>query len=112
MGVMSDLKELIKKIILNHRGRYQAIKGEAIARMLGLSDDRQVREIIKVLEKELPIASATEKPYGYYIAEDYIEAKDYEQSLKNRAIAILCRRRDFKRAAGERLDMVKQGSLF
>jgi len=110
---MSNPYEQVKNILLQHRGRDKAIKGKEIAHFLGFRDDRQIRLVIRELITEgYPIASSVQSPYGYFLIESLEEAREYQQLLRDRLIEIALRRRDFKKGAGKKLDMVKQGSLF
>jgi len=61
-----------------HRGNARAITGKDLARIMGDSDDRLIRKEIRALiAAGYPIASSTEKPYGYFMAETPQEVKQY-----------------------------------
>ena len=108
----NGLKQSVLQFIQNHRGRANAVRGSEIASILGEKEDRQVRLIIRDLIAEgYPIASSVQKPYGYFMVKDREEAVDYQQSLKNRLIEDAIRLRDFRRSAGLRLAVAKQGVL-
>ncbi|KKL66614.1 hypothetical protein LCGC14_2143190 [marine sediment metagenome] len=91
-------REEIKKEILIHlgRGRRNAIT----SRELSITNDRATRLAIReLIDEGYPIASATEVPLGYFLAETPAEVKAYAKSLTNRLIQDTIRRRDFLRAA-------------
>jgi len=94
------LKTQVKEILLNHRGRGRAIKGQEIAQKLGFKDDRQVRLIIRDLIADgIPIASGTESPAGFYLVENKDEADIYMDDLRSRLKEIAIRRWQFRLAA-------------
>jgi len=87
-------------ILQLHRGKARAIKGKKLAQLLGDTDDRLIRkEIRELIAEGHPIASSTEKPYGYFMAETPEEVEQYLKQLKNRLVEDAYRRRDFKKAA-------------
>ncbi len=104
------LKASVLSILRRHVGRGQAIKGQEIAEQLELSY-RMVRRCIAELEKEHPIASTTEPPYGFYIVETAEEAREYRRVLRSRGKEIFIRYARFKQSAGRLLDKVSQGRL-
>ena len=109
---MDELKESVKQLLANHQGRGKAIKGAEIALLLGQKDDRFIRLCIRDLIADgCPVASSVQKPYGYFLVENRAEADKYRQTLKNRLIEDALRLRDFKRGAGCKLNVVKQGVL-
>ncbi len=112
MTTKLELKESVKNIIINRHGKHMAIKAKELARLFHLKDDRRVRIAIRELIAEgYPIAAIMEKPFGYFIIETIEEAREYQQSLKDRLIEDALRRRDFKQCAAQRLDLVTQGKL-
>jgi len=97
-----DLKHSILSILSNHVGRNNPIKAVRLAEMLDCSKTNTfaIRDAIAELIREgHPIISSTSQPEGYYLANTYQEVSDYCQSLKDRGIKIIIRRRDVKRAA-------------
>lgn len=108
----NELKQLVLRIILSHQGRASAIRGTEIASPLGQKDDRLVRLVIRDLIAEgYPIASSVQKPYGYFLVNSPEEAAEYQRNLKNRLIEDAIRLRDFRRSAGLKLAVAKQGVL-
>jgi predicted DNA-binding transcriptional regulator YafY len=74
-------------ILQLHRGKHRAITGKELAQLLGEENDRLVRkEIRELIAQGHPIASSTEKPYGYFIADSIQEAQEYMLSLRRRLI--------------------------
>ena len=74
--------------------------------------ERKVRLIIRELIAEnLPVASTTEPPPGYFIITDRKQAAEYAESIKSRLIEDALRRRDFQRAADQWLMPAEQGRL-
>ena len=87
-------------ILQLHRGKARAITGKELAELLGDMNDRMIRkEIRELIAEGHPIASSTEKPYGYFMAETPQEVEQYLKQLKNRLVEDAYRRRDFKKAA-------------
>jgi uncharacterized protein involved in exopolysaccharide biosynthesis len=83
-----------------HRGKARAITGKDLAQVMGEPNDRLIRkEIRDLIADGFPIASSTEKPYGYFMAETPQEAAQYLRQLKSRLVEDAYRRRDFKKAA-------------
>jgi predicted DNA-binding transcriptional regulator YafY len=98
-------------ILQLHRGKRRAITGKELAQLLGDTDDRPIRkEIRRLIAEGHPIASSTEKPFGYFIADSIQEAEAYMLSLRSRLIEDALRRRDFKKAA-KSLNKEKQLAL-
>ena len=92
----------LKLAILNQlsKGRNKAIKGNLIAKRLGLRNDRGIRLAIRELIRDgIPVASSVKPPLGFFIAETKEEAEEYKAVLKGRLVEDAYRRRDFKRAA-------------
>jgi len=89
----------VLRILRLHRGKANAITGKELAQLLGEPNDRLIRkEIRELIAQGYPIASRTEKPYGYYLVESSAEAEHYLKSLKGRLVEDAYRRRDFKKA--------------
>ena len=91
---MSDL-EIIKEILLRHKGRKNAIRSKEISSLLGLPlEDTQfvTRMLIrKVCEAfELPVISSSE---GYFIPENEKELKKYNLEMQKRIDGIESTRR-------------------
>ena len=109
---MNELNQPVKEILFAHQGHSKAIKGSAIASILGRKDDRFIRQSIRELITEgYPIASSVQEPYGYYLIQNRDEADEYQRTLKKRLIEDALRLRDFKRGAGHKLNKVEQGVL-
>jgi len=108
----TDLKAYVGNILLNHKGKAQAITGQKLAAMVGHRDDRRVRQVIRELIIDgLPVASSTESPAGYFLVTSHHEAEEYASSIRSRLIEDALRRRDFRRAAAMHLAPAKQGRL-
>jgi len=105
-----NTKQQLRNILLRHEGRGQAIKANELA-FLVQCEERKVRLIIRELIMELPIASSTEPPAGYFLANTHQEVRQYAESIKGRLIEDAIRRRDFIRSAGFYLTPAKQGRL-
>lgn len=102
---MNAFEEAVLRILSHHRGRQCPISGQAIAHQLNEHTDRKVRlSIRRLITLGYPIASATEAPPGYYIAETREEVNQYAQSLRDRLIQDARRRRDFLRAAKTKVE--------
>ena len=95
-----------------HRGKARAITGKELAQVMGETDDRLIRkEIRELIAEGHPIASSTEKPYGYFTVSTSEEAEQYLRQLKSRLVEDAYRRRDFKKAAAKALNNEKQLAL-
>ena len=103
------------KIEVRHLLRYgkeNVRTGAALAKILGLKDDRPVRLVIRELIADgVPIASSVTPPLGYFIATSVEEAAHYMKVLKSRLVNDAYRRRDFKVAAKEVLEPAQLGLL-
>lgn len=97
----TELKPAVHEIIQHHIGQENAIKAGDIAKRLGLSNDRLVREAVRQLRKDgRLILSTCKPPYGYYIAADIGEWFEFRDSnLKPRALDILQTSRAMGQAA-------------
>src|SRR4030042_46578 len=105
---MSDLLAILQL----HRGKQKAITGKDLAAILGEPNDRPIRrEIRELIAAGHPIASSTEKPYGYSLVETQDEANEYLASLKGRLVEDAYRRKDFKAASANSLNKEKQLAL-
>jgi len=99
-------------ILQLHRGKTRAITGKELAQILGEPNDRMIRkEIRELIADGHPIASSTEKPYGYFVIDTPEEAEQYLRQLKSRLVKDAYRRRDFKKAAAKALNKEKQLAL-
>jgi predicted DNA-binding transcriptional regulator YafY len=95
-NAISDLLAILQI----HRGKAGAITGKELAQVMGEQNDRLIRkEIRDLIADGFPIASSTEKPYGYFMAETPQEVEQYLKQLKGRLVEDAYRRRDFKKAA-------------
>ncbi|MFA5379845.1 MAG: hypothetical protein WC455_29065 [Dehalococcoidia bacterium] len=100
MSVKARLKEIIER----HRGRRLAITAKDLAVFLG-ENERHVRLMIReLIAEDVPIASATDSPAGYFIAVTYQEVEDYRLSLKSRLIEDALRMRDVRRGFRRRAE--------
>ncbi len=107
-----NLKAEVQKVLSRHEGPERAITGKELASIFGRKDDRAIRLIIRELIAEgLPVASLTDRPYGYFVVTNRQQAEDYALSIKGRLINDALRRRDFRRAADLYLTPAKQGKL-
>ena len=108
MGIDGTLKAEVRSHLWH--GKENARKGQDIAELLGLKNDRLVRRTIRELIAEgVPIASSVTPPLGYFIASSVDEAADYMKVLKSRLVQDAYRRRDFKIAAREVLQPCQLG---
>ena len=86
-----------------NKGRSKALPGVVIAtacRCEPVNSDRLTRMMIReLIEDGHPIASATSKPAGFFLAQTRQEVKKYADGLRGRLIEDALRRRDFLRAA-------------
>lgn len=82
-------------------GKEHAVTGRMLAGWLGQKDDRLIREQIRVLiSLEWPIlSSVSSKNGGYYFATSKEEVELYIKDLHSRAMEILVREKDLKRAS-------------
>lgn len=97
-----DLKQSILEVLERHVGRNNPIKASRLAEMLDCPKTNTwvIREAIGDLIKQgSPILATTQPPEGYFLANTYQEVSDYCDSLKDRGIKIIIRRRDVKVAA-------------
>lgn len=94
----------LKQILLVHRGKERAITAKELAKIFD-TDERfirvQIRNLIGFPSYEL-IASTTEKPYGYFMAETIQEANECIETLLGRIKSDCVRLRDLKRAKAKR----------
>ncbi len=103
--ISSERKGQIKEKLIRHlgKGRQGALTGKTLAYLFESDSDgqdRHLRMIIgELIEEGYPIASTTESPAGFFIAQTAQEVKRYAQTLRSRLIKDAVRRRDFLRAA-------------
>ena len=103
--MMNDLENSVLQILNSHRGRHNPIPGRVIASLLWETSDRNIRVAIRnLIRSGHAIASATESPAGYYMAETWEEVNQYAQALRNRLIEDAKRRRDFLRATKTKVE--------
>lgn len=102
---MSLLRQEIKETLIRciGRGRQAALTGKKLAYMIE-SDadgkDRYLRLLIgELIQEGYPIASATDSPAGFFIAQTREEVDHYAKGLRSRLIKDALRRRDFLRAS-------------
>lgn len=100
---MSDeeVKEQVRELLLEHRGRDDPITSREINEIVGLdeigsfpSTRAVIREI--VMEDRIPIAGSSR---GYYVIETEEELEDYVENLENRIMNIEDRKFGVRRAA-------------
>ena len=80
---MNDVN-LVKEILLRHRGRNNAIKSKEISALLGLPlEDTQAvtRSLIRRVSEMLPVVSCYD---GYFIPENEIELGMYNKEMQRR----------------------------
>jgi hypothetical protein len=80
-----DLKSTVLNILLNHKGKENAIKGKELSRLLGQKDTRKIRLIIKdeLVKEGYAICSTPHEPYGYFLATSYDEVKEALGIIRN-----------------------------
>lgn len=101
---MDNLKSQLQSIIERHRGRQSAITAKDLSAFLG-ENERHVRLMIReLIAEDVPIASATDNPAGYFIAVTWQEVEDYRLSLKSRLIEDALRMRDVRRGFRRRAE--------
>ena len=86
--------EQIKGILLDHVGKVNMIKAEAIAEIIGIPPGPsgiRIRELITetIVSSHLPVASSNR---GYYLLENSEDLKRYQRSLDGRANKITSRK--------------------
>lgn len=106
-----EIKDNIKFILSNHRGRANAITNSALADMIGIHERSAQLLIRKLITEGIPITSSTYFPAGYFIVETWKEVEEYAGSIKGRLIEDAIRRRDFRRSAALYLKPASQGKL-
>lgn len=110
-----ELRQRVKYIIINHKGRHRVITALEISKIIRPESSSQntwfVRQAIRDLIAEgIPIAAAVDSPPGYFIVETNEEAEAYVETEKHRIVGEVQRIRDFRKAV--RMNLVPvQGSL-
>ncbi len=105
------LKSRLKYLLQKHEGRGKAITAGELSKLLKYNE-RSVRLIIRELITDgMPIASSTEAPAGYFVISNWVEARDYAESIKGRLVEDAIRRRDFNRSAALYLKPAEQPRL-
>lgn len=90
-------------VLKERKGRESAITANQLASIVGM-DERKVRAEVTVLRRKgYPIASATTKPYGYFIPKDANEARRCQAQLYSRMREIGITARALDHAFGEHL---------
>lgn len=92
----NEILSEIKKIMLMHRGKKNAISAGKIAQMLNLKqEDTHVEPRMYIYEAMkkygIPIAGGGK---GYYVADNQEELKEYTKNLDNRARKIQKRKQE------------------
>lgn len=82
---MTDLETQVLRILSTRVRRAWAIRAQAIAEMVGVTEG-EVREAIKTLIEVYgqAICATTEKPYGYFFPGDAEEGEQYAAPVKSR----------------------------
>lgn len=98
-----DPRELVKDILLDHRGEANAISAREISERLNeneVGSFPKTRMIVRdiMLEDQIPIASTNK---GYYVVETEGELRDYVDQLEQRILGISERKFAVQRAANE-----------
>jgi|LSQX01.1.fsa_nt_gb predicted DNA-binding transcriptional regulator YafY len=98
-SMMTPTETLVAALVIERRGRNQAVGVAELAGRTGL-DDRTVREIVKHLVEEygLPIGSSPGDPAGYYLIQENSERMQVRNSLLRRAVSILRRAKAYEKA--------------
>ncbi|MDS0261893.1 hypothetical protein NDI56_21030 [Haloarcula sp. S1CR25-12] len=98
-----DARELVKEMLLEHRGADSPISSREISERLEENEvgsfpktRMMIREIM--LEDQIPIASSNN---GYYVIESEEELQDYIDQLENRILGISERKFGVQRAADQ-----------
>ncbi|MGB9932890.1 hypothetical protein [Haloarcula amylolytica] len=98
-----DARELVKELLLDHRGADNPISSREISEHLEAQEVGSfpktrmlVRDIM--LEEQIPIASSNN---GYYVIETEEELQDYIDQLESRILGISERKFEVRRAANE-----------
>lgn len=100
---MTDKHTAVLQLILRCKGRQRAISAKQLSKQTGLSD-REVRAVVADLRREeYPIASAVNKPYGFFIPENRAEAQECQSHIYARMREIGITARALDRAFGEHL---------
>jgi len=113
-GKAQDLQERILALLEErHAGRNHAIKARDLAKKLGESE-RVVRAAISQARKDgALILSAISPPYGYFVAENVKEWREFRNSnLRPRALDILETDKAMAAAARERFGPAVQLVMF
>jgi hypothetical protein len=82
-------------------GKEHAVTGKTLAKWLGQKSDREIRrQISALIRAKWPILSSVSvKNPGYYMANTKEEVEAYARDLHGRAMEILVREKDLKKAA-------------
>jgi len=101
---VTDLETRILALLAHRKGRLMALRASTIAGMVGVSE-REVRETIKTLIEvhRHPIASTTERPYGFFIPASPEEVEAYAAQLKHRIISTAIRLRAFESSTADKV---------
>lgn len=100
---MTDKHTAVLQLIFRCKGRQRAISAKQLSRLTGLSD-REVRAVVADLRREeYPIASAVNKPYGFFIPETLDEARECQSHIYARMREIGITARALDRAFGEHI---------
>lgn len=93
------------------KGKAHATPGKLLAQRLGVKDTRQIRlSIIDLIEEGYPICSSTQKPYGYFLAENKVEIQQSLEQLRSYIIQ-LARHYKYLRKSAKHFVEEKQLSL-
>ena len=97
----TDARERVKSILLDHRGKDDAISSREISEQLNreeVGSFPETRMLIReiMLEDQIPIASNNS---GYYVVESEEELQDYVDQLEQRILGVSERKFAVQRAA-------------
>ncbi len=113
MNKVALLKEEIKGILSNKKGRASAITRRELRDYLGFQNDRKLRLIIAELRSEgMPILFATNKPAGYYVPDNILELRECLDSFRSYIIDLCVQRARIKHGGELFLAPAGQAKLF
>ncbi|MCK9369921.1 helix-turn-helix domain-containing protein [Candidatus Dojkabacteria bacterium] len=95
-----DLKQSVLQILLNHKGKENAITGKNLAQRLNQKDTRKIRLLIEeLIEEGYAICSTPHPPHGYFLAVSYQDVSEALKILRNGyALSLLHHYKNLKRA--------------
>lgn len=108
LGALPQVIDLLKK----HYGKDNAITNQDIRSEFPLLDSARVRKIINHIRNRNLVPCLIASSKGYYVAETEQEMKDFEDSLRGRAEAIMAVCESIKSQRVQRFGGAYQPSLF